>query len=118
MAAAKNTVEQSSLSNYAVARVTSLHIDWTAVDFAASALRGTVTYKALAVKNATELVLDTNHLVVKGCKFDGAQPHGPRDRALSADNCPAASNSLAADARPSPPTRTLVPLQAWMSPLS
>ena len=70
--AAANTREQSSLSSYESSRATHVHVDWT-VDFGARQLRGRVATRVVGVKEATQVVLDTNHLVILGASVNGAR---------------------------------------------
>lgn len=69
--AAANTNEQSTLSSYQSNRVTSLHLDWN-VDFSLKQLKGRVRYDLVGVKTASEVILDTNHLVILGASVAGA----------------------------------------------
>lgn len=66
-----NRREKSSLSNAQDVRVT--HMDLAlAVRFGERAIAGTATYTATVLEDgATELVLDTNGLEIKGASFDG-----------------------------------------------
>ena len=69
--ASNAVIEQSTQSNYFDVRVVHLEIA-LAVDFEAQRLSGQVTYSAEVRKEgATELVLDTNHLVIHGASIDG-----------------------------------------------
>ncbi len=69
--AARNTTEQSSLSNYRDARVTSLDIEWSDVNFEKSTLSGSVKATVLIVAPTREVILDTKSLEVVSCLVNG-----------------------------------------------
>ena len=88
--AASNAREQSSLSNYEDVIVKHHDIAFT-VDFSTSTVRGSVSYTAVRRREGvSELVLDTNHLVIESCSIDGAwvRRRGWRGLRLPLRRCP------------------------------